>query len=67
MHILWGILIAAFGVFLFISARTKSTFIIYKLLEARSRLLWRNNVHIFHQVAGIISIIFGILVALKII
>lgn len=62
MNELWGILITAAGVFLFIGGRLKSKFVIYRLLVARSRILWGDNVHKFHQVAGVMVIIFGILV-----
>lgn len=51
------------GLFLLISGLTKSQCIVYKLLVARSKLLWGENVHKFYQVAGILVIIAGILVA----
>jgi uncharacterized iron-regulated membrane protein len=62
MNELWGILIIAAGVLLFIGGRLKSKFVIYRLLVARSRILWGDNAHKFHQVAGVMVIIFGILV-----
>ncbi len=64
MHILWGILIIFAGLFMTISATLKSNFIIYRLLVYRSRILWGDNVHRFHQVAGAMVIIFGVLFAL---
>ncbi len=64
MHILWGILIIFAGLFMTISATLKSNFIIYRLLVYRSKILWGEHVHRFHQIAGAIVIIFGILVAL---
>ena len=63
MHILWGCLIAAVGLFLLVSGTLKSQFIIYRLLVARSRILWGERVHGFYQVAGILVIAFGILFA----
>jgi hypothetical protein len=63
MHILWGILIVIVGAFLLISANMKSEFILYRLLVYRSRILWGDNVHRFHQVAGVMVIVFGVLVA----
>jgi len=48
MHILWGCLIAAAG--------------FYRLMVARSKILWGENVHKFHQIAGAMVIIFGLLV-----
>jgi hypothetical protein len=67
MHILWGILIVAAGLFLLICGTLKSEFIIYRLMVYRSKILWGENVHRFHQIAGILVIVFGVLVALNII
>jgi len=64
MHILWGILIAFAGLFLTICGTLKSNFIIYRLIVYRSKILWGDNVHRFHQIAGLIVIVFGVLVAL---
>jgi hypothetical protein len=63
MHILWGILIVLAGLFLFICGRLKSNFIVYRLIVYRSKILWGDNVHRFHQVAGALVIVFGVLVA----
>jgi len=65
MHILWGILIVAAGLFMLVCGRLKSEFIIYRLLAARSRILWGENVHLFYQVAGAVVTVVGILVALE--
>ncbi len=62
-HEFWGILMILIGLFLFISGLRKSEFIVYKLLVARSRILWGEKVHQFHQIAGILVIIAGILFA----
>jgi len=64
MHILWGILIVIAGLFLLICGSLKSEFFIYRLLVARSKILWGENAHRFHQIAGVIVIVVGILVAL---
>ncbi len=64
MNILWGCLIAAVGLFLVICGSTKSKFIIYRLLVARSRILWGEKVHRFYQIAGAMVIVFGTLLAL---
>lgn len=61
MHILYGILMALIGLFLVVSATLQSDFIIYRLLVARSRLLWRDRVHLFHQVVGAILVVLGLL------
>ena len=65
MHILWGCLMAAIGLFIFICGCRKSEFVIYRLLVAKSKILWGERVHQFHQVTGIMVIIFGILLALE--
>ncbi|MBN1763754.1 MAG: hypothetical protein JW860_00720 [Sedimentisphaerales bacterium] len=67
MHILWGVLIILAGLFLMICGSLKSDFVIYRLLVARSKILWGKHVYRFHQITGVIVIIFGVLVALNII
>ena len=64
MHILWGILVILAGLFLLISGSVKSNFIIYRLLVYRSKILWGEHVHRFHQITGVMVIVFGLLVAL---
>lgn len=54
MNYLWGALILLFGLFMFISALRKSEFIIYRLMVARSKMLWGENVHSFYIVVGVI-------------
>jgi len=63
MHLLWGILIVLAGLFLLICGRLKSHFFIYRLIVARSKILWGDNTHRFHQIVGVIVIVFGVLVA----
>ena len=67
MHILWGCLIVAVGLFLFVSGATKSEFVVYRLLVARSKILWGERVHGFYQVAGILVVAFGVLFAVSVI
>jgi len=64
MHILWGCLIAVVGLFMAICGSTKSKFVIYRLMVARSKILWGEKVHRFYQIVGTMVIIFGALVAL---
>ncbi len=64
MHILWGALIILAGLFLLVCGRLKSEFIVYRLFVARSKILWGEKVYIFHQLTGVIVIVFGILVAI---
>jgi uncharacterized membrane protein len=66
MNIFWGLLMVAIGVFLSISGFLNSEFIIYKILVARSKILWGDKVHVFYAVIGIIVAIFGILFAVGI-
>ncbi len=63
MHLLWGILIVLAGLFLLICGRLRSDFIIYRLIVARSKVLWGDNTYRFHQVVGTIVIVVGVLVA----
>jgi len=64
MHVLWGLLIVVAGLFLLICGSIKSEFFIYRLMAARSRILWGEHVHRFHQIVGVIIIIVGVLVAI---
>lgn len=63
MHVLWGILMAAVGLFMLVCGTLKSEFIIYRLMVCRSRILWGQGdaVHRFYQVSGLIIVILGAL------
>jgi hypothetical protein len=65
MHLLWGILIVLAGLFLLVCGRLKSDFLIYRLMVARSKILWGDNTHRFHQIVGVIVIVVGVLVAVR--
>ncbi len=67
MHIFWGSLMMAVGLFMLVCASLKSEFIIYRLLVARSKILWGENVHRFLQVTGTMVIVFGALMAFGVI
>jgi hypothetical protein len=54
----------AAGLFMFVCGSSKSEFIIYRLMAARSRILWGDNVHRFYQITGTIVIVFGVLITL---
>ena len=61
MHIFWGCLTAAVGLLMFVCGTAKSEFIVYRLLAARSKILWGEGVHSFYQVSGAVVVVFGIL------
>jgi hypothetical protein len=63
MNLLWGILIVLAGLFLLVCGRLKSDFFIYRLIVARSKILWGDNTHRFYQIVGAIVIVVGVLVA----
>lgn len=67
MNVLWGGLMLLAGLFLFISGTIKSDFIIYRLLVARSKILWGEMVHLMYQLSGGIILILGLLWALGLI
>ena len=69
MHVLWGVLMAAVGLFMVICGTLKSEFIVYRLMVYRSRILWGEGdaVHRFYQVSGLIIVILGVLYALGVI
>jgi len=64
MHLLWGILIVVAGLFLLICGSLKSNFIIYRLIVYRSKILWGENTHRFHQIVGATVIVVGVFVTL---
>jgi len=63
MNVVWGLSMAAVGLFMLVSGTKKSEFVVYQLLVARSRILWGegNAVHRFYQVSGLILIALGCL------
>ena len=69
MQILWGTLMAAAGLFMLACGTLKSELIIYRLMVARSRILWGKGdaVHRFYQVTGLIITALGVLWAAGII
>ena len=67
MNLLWGGLLILAGLFLLVCGSLQSKFFIYRLMVARSKILWGEKVHRFHQVSGVLVITFGVLVALGLI
>ena len=66
MSIVWGLIVAAVGAQFSVWGRTRSEFVVYRLLVARSRILWGegDQVHGFYQVAGAIKIGVGAVIAI---
>jgi hypothetical protein len=54
---------AAVGVLFIVWGRAQSDFVVYRLLVARSRILWGDRVHGFYQVVGVILIGVGAVIA----
>jgi len=67
MRMVWGVTMAAVGVLLASWGTTRSDSALYRLLVARSRLLWGEQVHRFHQAAGAILAVLGTLWAFGVI
>jgi drug/metabolite transporter (DMT)-like permease len=67
VHVVWGSLTAVIGVAFVVWASTTSSFVVYRALAARSRLLWGDQVHRFYQVVGVILVVLGVLWATGII
>ncbi|GAB5405234.1 MAG: hypothetical protein Aurels2KO_34650 [Aureliella sp.] len=63
MNVVWGASMATVGLFMLVSGTMKSEFVVYRLLVARSRMLWGegNAVHGFYQVCGVVLIALGCL------
>ena len=64
MHVLWGVLTVAVGTFMWLCGRSRSECVLYRLMAARSKTLWGEDVHRFYQIAGVIVIVVGTLVTL---
>lgn len=61
MNYVYGLIVIFIGLFFVISAFMESEFIVYRILTARSKLLWKDNVHHFYKVVGIILVLVGFL------
>ena len=51
---IWGLVMVVVGALMVLGARTQSSFIAYRLIAARARILWGNRVHAFLQVSGVL-------------
>ena len=49
------------GTFILMSSLTRSKFILYKLLVARSKTLWGKHVYKFHAISAVLIILVGII------
>ncbi|AIU69299.1 hypothetical protein TEU_02485 [Thermococcus eurythermalis] len=67
MNQIWGVVMAAVGLFMLVSGVTRSNFVVYRLLVARSKMFWGENVHRFYQAVGTVLIVLGVLAALGVI
>ena len=69
MHVLWGTLMAAAGLFMLICGTTRSEFVIYRLLVHRSKISFdqEDAVHRFYQRSGLVVAVLGALWALGVI
>ncbi len=64
MNIIWGLIISMVGALFITWGRTKSDFGLYRLLVARSRILWGDRVHSFYQIVGAVMFIAGAAIAM---
>ena len=67
MNVLWGIVMMAIGVLFVYWGSTGSGFVVYRLLAARSRILWGDRVHRFYQIVGAVLAVLGLLWAVGVI
>lgn len=56
---IFGCMMAAIGAYLFFSAVFKCEKFLYRFLAEKSRLLWKNHVHTFYTVAGLVLMTLG--------
>jgi hypothetical protein len=64
MNVVWGLAIAAVGVLFIFWGQTRSEFVVYRLLAARSRMLWGDRVHGFYRISGAIIVVVGAIMAI---
>jgi len=67
MNPIWGVIMAVVGLFMLVSGITRSNFIVYRLLVARSGMLWGKDVHRFYQVIGVVITVLGVLAAIGVV
>ncbi|TWT56930.1 hypothetical protein KOR42_02860 [Thalassoglobus neptunius] len=60
---MWGLVMVVIGLFFVVSAWLKSDFFIYRMFVARSKILWRDKVHTFLLLSGVVIILVGVLMA----
>jgi len=60
----WGIITMLIGALLFLCGTVKSQNFVYQLLVKRSQILFGKYTYIFHQVSGILVMIYGLTMAL---
>ena len=65
MGVVWGVLTAAIGGLFFVWGRSRSDFVVYRLLAARSRILWGDRVHDFYRAVGVILVVVGVVLVVK--
>ena len=63
MNFVWGLIVAMVGALFIRWGHTESDFGLYRLLAARSRILWGDRVHGFYQIAGALMILAGVAIA----
>ena len=58
-----GILMSIVGLLMLVAGTVKTEFVVYRLMVARSRLMWGkgDSVHRFYQGCGLIIVILGLL------
>ena len=56
----WGVVMIVIGGLMALGGATQSDFFVYRLLAARSRLLWGDRVHAFFIVAGMLVAVAGV-------
>jgi hypothetical protein len=61
VNVVWGIVMMVIGVLFVYWGSTQSNFVVYRLLAARSRILWGERVHRFYQVVGAVLAVLGLL------
>lgn len=61
MHLVWGSLMALVGLAIFAGATTRTRFVVYRLLEARAQVLFKQRARTWLQSVGAVLAVLGVM------
>ncbi len=61
--LMWGLIMISIGALMCLGGTLKSQNALYQLLVRRSEILWGGHTYRFHQVSGVLIMLFGVAMA----